>query len=945
MLSIKEQFELGRMKVIASGVVDAALPEFKYRLETRLKFMLQQIFQIRFDRGPSLFEKLPPELYSAIFRGVLATSRPASREYRDDRTRIILVCKLWQAVMTKDPLCWSEVTIMPNMTSRALRQILEVTVSQPLAVYVLDLRVTDDQHTAADHSILLSLFNQLLPTCRRWVKLVIVTPSLHVRSFVLRKVRNYTCPSLTSIVAYAPLSGSYPIPSSLTGQLLSTTLRCLVLHRIPFPQWTPVPMPSLQILSLSDIISFNSPTKAQLYALLANSPQLCTLELLRVGVSLPEHAASPRLIELTVPSVTTLALAFDATLNSVIALIPFFDALRFIDMPNLRHYHLEFPTDEDARCYLTNFLSFRSPSVSLGGRLSNADVIQTLLVHLGMVDTLDLVEYQGKELLECLGTRLPKTSGHSGVVLPALQTLRVRAHFLRSLYMGLIDRSSRGSLVRSVEMVRLDGDHFSDLAAVGDQLNDIRAVAHSVRWGSKHNYVTGVSHYGILTMAYLRVLPMFVAARLGLASLPTEVLAKILLLVPDRFENVPVTWRWSCVLLGWVCKKWMSIVNSYPEFFSGLYIYPGTSLSLLERSLRCSGDYPLAITIEFPPINSNNTISRQMHEFTLYRSLVDAVFQRLRSDMGRCTRLVVDVDDHRLMRRIFTKLNRMNGGNITEFSVSSAHYMGRFTPSVASPFLASMPKLRAMNVRYHAVVWTNLSFLSGLTRLTIHSFFDVNPTLGFIYDMLEAAPCLEYLGLVLLSMADLEDVERDPPVLQFLTELDVVADSEEGTCLLSLLDVPALRILRFKVEDGNDRAIAGLFGHCWRVGPQVTTLGLQVSLPSVQLLLRCFALFPNVQSLDVRGINVGFGVHLMAIAMHWPQRLSCVREVLLDDYLEDPILTTLLEGLSGDKAWSVRVISPHDLDVIGWPTVPVTSTLKPDGTLDRAPYCTTSVLM
>ncbi|KAK6977009.1 hypothetical protein R3P38DRAFT_2810709 [Favolaschia claudopus] len=97
-----------------------------------------------------------------------------------------------------------------------------------------------------------------------------------------------------------------------------------------------------------------------------------------------------------------------------------------------------------------------------------------------------------------------------------------------------------------------------------------------------------------------------------------------------------------------------------------------------------------------------------------------------------------------------------------------------------------------------------------------------------------------------------------PPTLPLLSEIDIIADTESGSCLLTLLHMPALRVLRFKVADDQDNAFDGLLGHSWRIGSQITTLALQVSLPTAQLFRDCFDVFPNVESFDARGINFGF---------------------------------------------------------------------------------------
>ncbi|KAK6974077.1 hypothetical protein R3P38DRAFT_2812263 [Favolaschia claudopus] len=446
--------------------------------------------------------------------------------------------------------------------------------------------------------------------------------------------------------------------------------------------------------------------------------------------------------------------------------------------------------------------------------------------------------------------------------------------------------------------------------------------------------VSSAPNGGNLRGGYRRALPLFTLPKRGINSLPLELLSKILLLVPDRFEDVPNTWRFSCVLLGFVCMAWMEIVEHDPHFFCCLYIDMNISLSVLARCRERSGTTPLHITIIFPVPDSDTVSStrawrsfnfrqQRMLDVSLSSSgaghrqpqFAQACFHALLNDVGRSSGTVVG---------LYCRLH------------------GSLGISVLRAIRRCPPRLSQMHIRYQGILWSNLLFMATLTRLTIDSFFDINPTLDFIYGMLDAAPRLQFLRLRLLTVADLEDSDKVAPSLAYLTEIEVAADSESGSCLLSLLGLPSLRVLRFKVEDEEDCAIDGLLGHCWKIGPQISRLGLQVSLPSVQLFLDCFAVFPNVETFDARGANIGFGVYLHTVVSHWAGRWPCLREVFLDDYLEDDILLALLRGLAGTAGslGRITVISPREKDVYGNFGVPLANFITSAGLLDDVPYCT-----
>ncbi|KAK6977013.1 hypothetical protein R3P38DRAFT_3183529 [Favolaschia claudopus] len=448
---------------------------------------------------------------------------------------------------------------------------------------------------------------------------------------------------------------------------------------------------------------------------------------------------------------------------------------------------------------------------------------------------------------------------------------------------------------------------------------------------------------GGLNGAYLRALRAFRAlqpGRRGLRSLPTELLAKILVLVPELFDDEPHNWRFSCVLLGFVCMDWMEIVEHNPIFFSNLYVDANASITLLQRTLERSGAVPFTLKIVLPPSNPNAPVYLQARHTLIQRNLVVAVFGIVGQEMHRCRRFIVDIPDERVLRRLFILSSTTSGDRVEEFSVTSHEYMSRFSQLVAQPFGGLTPRLKEMHVHDLAVTWVNYHFMSNLTTLAIHDFVDDRPNLDFIYAMLEATPLLETLRLYLVAAADFEDSNGDPPTLPLLSEIDIIADTESGSCLLTLLHMPALRVLRFKVADDQDNAFDGLLGHSWRIGSQITTLALQVSLPTAQLFRDCFDVFPNVESFDARGINFGFGVYLLAVAMHWPVGWKTLQDVFLDDFLEDELLLSLLVALSEGLSYAVRVVTPRELDTEGRPTIPTASTLTSGGELRHAAFCT-----
>ncbi|KAK6977010.1 hypothetical protein R3P38DRAFT_3237787 [Favolaschia claudopus] len=185
---------------IASEVVDAALNKFAKRLQTLLQSMLAELFDLESD-------------WAQLSSPVLA---PASWDFRQDRTRILLVCKYWHQLALNDPLLWSTVTISHITSHSTLERIINVTSGQSLGVYILDLRVTDSLDSALDFSTMLNLFDLIAPTSNRWIELVVVTPSVHVRAHVLDKARDLPCSRLRSMTIQGPVTLLLPSPPPIS---------------------------------------------------------------------------------------------------------------------------------------------------------------------------------------------------------------------------------------------------------------------------------------------------------------------------------------------------------------------------------------------------------------------------------------------------------------------------------------------------------------------------------------------------------------------------------------------------------------------------------------------------------------------------------------------------------------------------------------------------------
>ncbi|KAK6977008.1 hypothetical protein R3P38DRAFT_3237785 [Favolaschia claudopus] len=122
-------------------------------------------------------------------------------------------------------------------------------------------------------------------------------------------------------------------------------------------------------------------------------------------------------------------------------------------------------------------------------------------------------------------------------------------------------------------------------------MNALLALQNTPISISSAEYGLGSAYFRRITTASFRV-PHNVA---NLDCMPVEILTRILLLSPDRFDERPERWAKSVLLLGCVCSEWLRLVTTTPSFNCSIAITHFTSPDSLKALLGKSKSAKLSL--------------------------------------------------------------------------------------------------------------------------------------------------------------------------------------------------------------------------------------------------------------------------------------------------------------------------------------------------------------
>ncbi|KAK6974070.1 hypothetical protein R3P38DRAFT_3239932 [Favolaschia claudopus] len=473
---------LALLRDSASRVIEKSLSSFSNTVVRRVLDLA--------DFRPAVLGSVgrcPMEVFTPVFRVVLGALDPLTPYFRKQRARLALVCRFWNQVVVADLSLWSNLFLTPDTEGEVVDRLLFITRQHPLSVYLVD-QARSTQYVGRERRLaMLAVFDRVLSSSQRWVSLEVVCSSSYAQKAMLDQLDSGACPLLRCLVVRSPNRAAAMVPNPVAVTVYPRSLRRLVLHRCNFPDTFPDSFPDLRVLSLSDLPTLHSPTQDQLFELLRRSPVLVRLELVRIGIRVYPDIPQPTILDVDLPSVSTLVLAFNVSLHPARS---FFRILCHMRFPNLEHLHLGLPTDGDLKHYLGARSLFRAPSISLAGRFSESVTLSLLLATFVRVVSLDIVDADQPAIVRHLGSFNGIGSRSTILVLPALTRLRVRPLHWEVLRQMLHFRHDGGSAVSTLELVPHEGFTVRKTAESASALASIALVVHRVVRTAYQQYET-----------------------------------------------------------------------------------------------------------------------------------------------------------------------------------------------------------------------------------------------------------------------------------------------------------------------------------------------------------------------------------------------------------------------------------------------------------------------
>ncbi|KAK6972142.1 hypothetical protein R3P38DRAFT_3240527 [Favolaschia claudopus] len=472
-------------------------------------------------------------------------------------------------------------------------------------------------------------------------------------------------------------------------------------------------------------------------------------------------------------------------------------------------------------------------------------------------------------------------------------------------------------------------DHVSDT----DSEKDIRytVASHPLGWGST------------MSLAYLKFTEIYrlpPTACIKFRSFPDEILAAILVLVFERFDDRPDRWRSTRIRLAFICKRWMRVITGMICFHSAFCIQPSTRLHHIYDFEKRTGSIEVSLAFSFRGTGPQYVrgFEEWLHE------CIGALGQAF----SRCAFLFMKVEDVALSRLLLAHLSSVNAMALRGAVVQSAAYrwipedtMLDDEPVIPPLFGGQMPVINTLTVAENITRWTTPYTSSSLTSLTLERLYNLSSlSVAQLFLVLRHTPLLRYLRFNWVSFYDYRDdnVALDPPTMQSLTHLSLVVETPSSLRAIVMLHMPALVNLQY--EATTDDAVIGILEHFGYVGQTIDRLSVRIGLPTVEVLLDILHLFPNITRLDTRGCAHGLYLVFHALTVHWPDALPRLQEVVFDEYVPEKLLRHIAKGPDGASPSRLSVIWPGDLDHRLQFNVPMASSFAENGDFVHSSYST-----
>ncbi|KAK7054084.1 hypothetical protein R3P38DRAFT_2761878 [Favolaschia claudopus] len=425
--------------------------------------------------------------------------------------------------------------------------------------------------------------------------------------------------------------------------------------------------------------------------------------------------------------------------------------------------------------------------------------------------------------------------------------------------------------------------------------------------------------YGV-TDEYLNRITSFQASnRVKLNTFPTELLTKICLLAPDRFNERPHEWAKSVFLLGCVCSRWLALVTSEPAFCASIAIHEDTSEDSLSALIEKSKSASLSLAFYFKP---------GMSRVKFFTETMHTAEYLLEPVMSRCTWIWVAAPDELTGYEILRRLVKMDGSRVACAAIQIPHKVRRVEEWIEdfhNPrmlFSAHTPLLRTLSLSSSILPWDKSQAFGHLTVLHLVAIDDPRPTVRQLYDVFAAASNLERLLISEVRCDEFIPLKPLPvtdSVLPRLTHLSLHVEQGEDTCVFNTLVLPSLQGVHVKAE--YEEGAKGAFGHLGRAGRHVQSVALETFVNAPETVKSLLEAFPSVTRVDCRGSGTTLGLLLHAATVHWPGLWPHLLELRIDNIFPDIMILRLMTGLTGLSRPSTRILTPMFPDTSGDKTI------------------------
>ncbi|KAK7059425.1 hypothetical protein R3P38DRAFT_2758864 [Favolaschia claudopus] len=423
----------------------------------------------------SACHSFPIETWREIMTVLASAYSPVLPDIRQARGSLCLVNKYLRAVVAGTRDFYRTLCISPTSSSSSVKSFLTTSRPNRIAVHITDRPIRLRKYCMWLPT--LTHFARLaLRAANRWEALAIDVIEIDTYKAVVALVPSAVFPALRSFEGACvekPYASTLPRNPRLAA---ANNLRELSVANIATQDLLVFAFPRLQSLTVADvpwtgwISGWNLVKFTRTWAGISTS-------------GLPgQQCELPSLLEFSV------SFNDERGRNSVASVCEF---LELVTMPNLRTLRLAFGSEQELTYYTTYHTLLPAPNVILSCSFPCISAVSLLLASLRNTTTLDITEWDGDDIYKCLGDR-KDVEGKTELILPRLTKLMVAPRSWNALYLGLSDRSVRGGVLASVEVVdagQLVSTRAVDIGDAGDYDGVRSIISGNVTWTTSPVYV------------------------------------------------------------------------------------------------------------------------------------------------------------------------------------------------------------------------------------------------------------------------------------------------------------------------------------------------------------------------------------------------------------------------------------------------------------------------